>query len=365
MKKLKNKKFLISTIMTIILIIIGSVAYAYLQSQIGPGATARINVDPKTVDELKFSNCGDISLKMTQFNLTDGGSNLSDSTCAKATLRANNDTNSATQTYNVFVLIKSNDFVYSTAPTNTPEIIMTVTNPNNQAVTSINGLTYVTSGGVSGFDVTTKSGSIQIASNYSITSNSSTTPTRQTWNITFTVMNLATNQSANSGHKFNAIAVIQKDSVLEIADYWNNTSSGSSAYYTFPNKPATSYSLLSQLLSNYSTPNPDFAVYIKTTLTEHQVCMYYNSHQFCMDANFYDTSPATTLTKLQTQMTAALGVSPVECRLYDDGASCDYSSNSGLYCSAYTSGAGCISFLSGQCNICSVSPDGTARCFCD
>ena len=40
-------------------------------------------------------------------------------------------------------------------------------------VTSISGLTYVTSGDVSGFDITTKTGTFMIAEDYAITTTSS------------------------------------------------------------------------------------------------------------------------------------------------------------------------------------------------
>ena len=206
MKKLKNKKFIVPTIITLILIVLGSVAYAYFQGQIGPGATASISVDPKTVDEMKFSDCGAIDIHLTQANLAEGGNNVSDSTCAKVTLRANNDTNSATGKYSLGVSINSNNFVYSTAPTNTPEIIMSVTNPSGNPVTTISGLTYTTVKGVSGFDITTKTGTIQIADEYTISANA--TPTTQQWTITFTVINLDTNQAANAGKEMHAEIVM-------------------------------------------------------------------------------------------------------------------------------------------------------------
>ena len=222
MKDKKTNRILI-IILVFALLIIGTISYAYFQGQIGEGQTVDTTIQSKTTDALTFSDCGPVNLSLNQFNFADGDGNKSDDTCVTAILRANNNTNSATLTYDVYLSI-NNDFVYSTAPTNTPEIIMSVTNPNNQVVTSISGLTYVTSGGVSGFDVTTKNGLIQIASDYSITSNSSTTPTRQTWNITFTVMNLSTNQAANSGHRFKAKALITRsDFEVEYASCTNPT----------------------------------------------------------------------------------------------------------------------------------------------
>ena len=50
---------------------------------------------------------------------------LSDSTTGSAILRANNTTNSATATYNIYLIIESNDFEYTTEE-GTPELLLNV-----------------------------------------------------------------------------------------------------------------------------------------------------------------------------------------------------------------------------------------------
>ncbi|MBO7080048.1 MAG: hypothetical protein J6W64_09610, partial [Bacilli bacterium] len=203
----KYKSYIIIAVITLLIIVIGFTA-AYFQAQVGSGATANVTVTTKTTDVLTFSKGNDINITATQANFGSGSGNKTGSTTASATLLANNDTNSATQTYNVYLLITNNNFVYTTDPTNTPELMLTITNPNNQSVTSLTGLTYTTSGGVSGFDITEKDGLIQIASNYTITSTGTKT---DTWNVTVSLINLNSDQQLNTGKTFSARLIIQKE----------------------------------------------------------------------------------------------------------------------------------------------------------
>ena len=92
------------------------------------------------------------------------------------TVNSTNDT--AEYTYWVYFNITDNTLIYSDG--STPEVILSVTDPIGNEVTSIEGLTYGTYNGVTGFDVTTKKGIFTIATNYPITSNSSTNATEQT-----------------------------------------------------------------------------------------------------------------------------------------------------------------------------------------
>ncbi len=213
----KSKEYLIIAIAILSVITIGFTV-AYFQGQIGSGATANVTVTTKTTDVLTFNKGNDINITVTQANFGQGAGNRTGSTTATATLLANNDTNSATNTYNVYLLITNNNFEYTTTPTNTPELMLTITNPNNEAVTSISGLTYTTSGGVSGFDITTKNGLIQIASNYSITSTGTKT---DTWNVTVTLVNLNSDQQLNTGKTLSARVIIQKEEYEYQVSYAN------------------------------------------------------------------------------------------------------------------------------------------------
>lgn len=63
-------------------------------------------------------------------------------------------------------------------------------------------LDYVTSGGISGFDITAKTGTFNVASLYEIASNSSTEDTVQEWIFTVSFINLDTNQADNGGKTY-------------------------------------------------------------------------------------------------------------------------------------------------------------------
>ena len=213
----KLEKYLIIGAIAIFAII--SATYAYFQAQLGNGASANVDLDTSTTDSLTFDVGDDISLSINQFNFGVGAGNLTSNTTASATLLANNASNTATYNYYVYFRINSNEFVYTTED-NKPEIILTVTDPEGNPVTSIDGLTYVpnvqttTSDGstqtVSGFDITTASGTFAVASAYSITADS-TTPTTQNWNFTATFINLDSDQQGNTGKTMDAEIIIQED----------------------------------------------------------------------------------------------------------------------------------------------------------
>ena len=198
--KVKNKKIIVITLLLIIFI---GVTLAYVISQISDGAIGKANVTADTTDNLQFNVDKDISLNPTQFNVPVGGGGLSDTAIGTATLLANSTNKTATYDYYVYFNIKSNNYIYTTEDQK-PEIVLTITDPTGEAVTSIEGLTYITTQNadgseVKGFDITTKSDIFNVTSNYEITSNSSTDATVQDWTFTVTFINLTTNQSDNGG----------------------------------------------------------------------------------------------------------------------------------------------------------------------
>ncbi len=348
----KKSKTIVTIILAIITFTIIGFSYAYFQGQIGAGATANVNVISKTTDVLTFSKGNDISFTITQANFGSGAGNRTGSTTATATLLANNDTNSATQTYNVYFKIENNAFVYSTAPTNTPELLLTVTNPSGSAVTSISGLTYTTVNGISGFDITNKRGLFKIASNYSITSSSSSTATNQTWNITVTCINLSSDQQANAGKFFAGKIIIQKNAITTY--YWNDDYVGV-YYYSYPLGQKRHYSNQTWVSGtpNISTnmydflADSDYAVYIKTT-NRHEAC-FFRLKEFCIGNNYWagtigvNSAEASVKTKekLQKEMEATFG---------SNGVSCSSFNNSSAYCHYDDYG-------------CTVKSDGVSYCY--
>ena len=208
-KKIDRKKLEIIIIgVATILIALFSVSYAYFEHQLSGSVNENVEITTDRADRLNFNVNKEISLNINQFNFGVGAGNLSDSAVATATLLANNTNNTATYTYYVYFRINSNDYIYTTADQK-PEIILTVTDPTGAPVTEIEGLTYNQELG--GFDITTANGTFAVASAYTITSNSSTTPTTQNWQFSATFINLDTDQGENAGKNMDAEIIIQQN----------------------------------------------------------------------------------------------------------------------------------------------------------
>ena len=219
-------------IIGLLFILVARVTYAFLAPVINKAQTNVVGTTD-TVDDFKFELGDALKLDASPTTLKENGSNYTTRTTAKALLKANSTKNTATFNYYVYFQIKSNTFTYSDG--STPEIILTVTDPNGDEITSIDGLTYGTFNGVSGFDVTTKKGLFNIANNHEITSNSSTTYTTQSWTIKITYLNLSIDQSANFGNSMEVNVHITKNEKVLLTDYvisqYTGTQGENSLYY--------------------------------------------------------------------------------------------------------------------------------------
>ena len=216
-KKIKSNKplaILSVLILGVFIVLIARITYAFLAPIIND-AKANIVVKGDTVDEFKLSVGDPIKMDATPTTLKEDGTNYVASTTATASLKANSTKNKATYGYYLYFKLENNTFKYSDG--STPEIILTITNPNGEEVTSIDGLTYGTFSGVSGFDVTTQNGLFNIANNYQITSNSSTTTTKHDWKITLTYLNLPVDQSSNYGNSMEVSVLLQKEEIIQTA----------------------------------------------------------------------------------------------------------------------------------------------------
>ena len=219
---MKNKKAIILSVIaviTLLALIIGA-TYAYFQAGGGDGTSANLRVTTYTTDIITFEVGSNINIETNATLFSQGKGNASGTTFARATLTANNKTNSATENYNLFLNISDNTFVYS-VDTNTPELILTIKDKSNNEVTSIEGLTYkaVTDGKgttIKGFDITNKNGLLALF-NKDITTTSKTV---EEWNVTVTFVNYNKDQTKNAGKKFDAQLIISKDN---FSDYTPNT----------------------------------------------------------------------------------------------------------------------------------------------
>ena len=218
-KKIKNNQVLYVLsilIIGILLLLIARITYAYLAPRI-QSALGNVTTISDTVDDFKLELGQPLSLNATSTTLPESGSNLVVTSTEIAKLKANSTKKTANYNYYLYLQITNNTFKYSDGTT--PEIILTITDPNGNEITSLDNLTYGTYNGVSGFDVTTKTGLFAIANNYEITSNSSTTYTEHDWNITLTYLNLNIDQSSNYGNSFETKLYLQKEEKeLTIAD---------------------------------------------------------------------------------------------------------------------------------------------------
>lgn len=234
--KIKNNKVL--SILSVLIIglffiLVTRITYAYLAPVINDAQTNVVG-STDTVDDFKFELGNPLKINATPTTLKENGSNYTTSTTAKALLKANSTKKTATFNYYVYFQIKSNTFKYSDG--STPEIILTVTNPNGDEITSIDGLTYGTFNGVSGFDITTKKGLFNIANNHEITSNSSTSYTTQSWTIKITYLNLSIDQSTNFGNSMDVnVYITKKEKILTLAEHvisqYTGTQGDNALYY--------------------------------------------------------------------------------------------------------------------------------------
>ena len=234
---MQNKKQIILSIIAIVtlaILVIGA-SFAYFAAQGDTSAQTSATVKTYTVDVFSFETGDPISFSLNQENFASGVGNQTGSTFAKAILTANNKTNTATDHYNLYLNISENTFTY-TQNENTPEILLTITDGTNP-VTNITSLTYktVTDGkgnSISGYDITNKTGLIELFSNREITTTSTKT---ENWNITVTFINYNADQSKNAGNTFSGKVLIQKEKITLLADYvisqYTGTQGDNGIYY--------------------------------------------------------------------------------------------------------------------------------------
>ena len=220
MENKKTKIISIISIIALVIIMIGA-TYAYFAAQTGEGSQTDIRINANTVDTLTFETGDSITLTLNQENFAEGNGNQTGSTFAKALLTANSKTNTATQNYYLYLSIYTNTFGYS-INTDTPELILSITDSDGNAVTNISSLTYKTvtdasGASISGYDITGVTGLVTILDNREITAN----PRKEEqWNITITMINYNADQSKNAGKNFGAKVVVKKGGYNPtIADY--------------------------------------------------------------------------------------------------------------------------------------------------
>ena len=203
MNNKKNLVFMVIGAITLIAVTLGA-TYAYFTAQSGGSGNIDTDVITGTTDNLSFSFGDMINIYATEENFAQGMGSISDSTTGQAILKANNTTNEATARYNIYLIIENNDFVYTTEE-GTPEIVLNVTDPNGNKVENITGLVHYENG----FDITTRTGGFLLVPDYEISATD--TQTVQDWNIEVTLVNLDSDQNANTGKSLTGKLYITQD----------------------------------------------------------------------------------------------------------------------------------------------------------
>ena len=155
----RKSKILIIVAVAILAVFIIGTTYAYFQATGNTSSSTDVKVLTATTDLLNFKFGKDINLGITQSEFAKGAGNKSDSTTGVATLSASNSQNieSTTDRYNIYFVIETNDFEYTTDDA-TPELLLKVTDPNGNEVENITGLVHTENG----FDITTRTGGFLI-----------------------------------------------------------------------------------------------------------------------------------------------------------------------------------------------------------
>lgn len=220
MLKIDGRKLLLTVLFVLILItlalLIGRISYGYLAPNLGDDVVSSGDITANG-DTLIFKKGGALSLKATTDNFYTSKGNLTDRTNPKAILIAkkgdNGEVVSATANYNVGVNISSNTFNYTTE-SNTAELILTVRDESGTIIDNvIDGLPFTEVNGISGYDITGKTGIFSIDNNHVITSNDSRVGNTQEWTFTLTLINLDTDQSLNENASLVMNIILQTDEI--------------------------------------------------------------------------------------------------------------------------------------------------------
>ena len=215
MQKVTKRNIALAIIFLLILVVVALLIGNFTFSYLGADISDDVNTQGETTasgDTIIFSSGNTLSLHATTDNFNATSGNLTDTTNPSVRLIASSRTNSATATYFAGIRIYENTYTYSSGTT--AEVILTVRDENGALLeASSDELPYVTVNGVSGFDITGKTGAFNIATEHPISTTSSTNGTTHTWTFTLTFVNLETDQSINENANLEMEVVLQQDRI--------------------------------------------------------------------------------------------------------------------------------------------------------
>lgn len=323
---MKNRKVILTSIIVAVLIIatLGA-TYAYFQAKVESGSSTSVKVTASTLDSLTFATGNPIELEANQTNFASGQGNIVGSTYASATLIANNASNTATSTYNMYLNISDNNFAYSQSSTY-PELILKIkNNSTNEEVTSIEGLNYVSTTDakgttITGFDITTKVGLVNLFNGKEIKTATGQTTITAKWDITIQFVNYAKDQTSNENKFFNAQVLIGSDQYEEnnspMINYLSISRSASGDNF-YNLKVALNTNVATSEISEYH-----YGIVETNSLTEiNNVSKNYKIMPLAKDPSDLDTSDTCTAKKDYTTLeyvTTNLSSNSFSCLSYSD-----------------------------------------------
>ncbi len=203
-----NKKRNILLIIIFLLIVTLSITFAYYITGVGGRAETEIKGDTFLAEQLEFTSGTPISIVSSDDNFNPTTGSLSGTTTATVTLHPGDDTALMSRGYAAYFEITNNEYVYTTVE-ETPEMVLTILDPEGNEVTDIPGLEHVsvfdfkTNTNITGFDITTVTGKYFVGYDMLVL-NDLENSVSETWDITITFVNLDSVQNSNAQRTLNS-----------------------------------------------------------------------------------------------------------------------------------------------------------------
>ena len=203
MENRKNTILLTVIAVATLLVAVVGATFAYFTAQGGSSVQTPVNVNTAQTSNGSFVTNGQITINANQENFYEGAGNQTSTATATVTYTASS-TAASNFCYTVGLQVTANNFVYTTAPTNTPELTFTARKSANaadltSATTMINQRDITT---------TTASTTIQVPNTaegsefiHKIDATEGQTINDQ-WDFTVTLVNLSSDQNENTGKSF-------------------------------------------------------------------------------------------------------------------------------------------------------------------
>lgn len=184
---------------TLLVTMIGA-TFAYFTAQTGGGTNADVTVTTSSSDSLEYGSFKPIVINANQTNFGKGMGDQKDSTTGNVTLKANKNA-AATYCYTVSLNVTANNLEYTTE-TKTPELTFTISKKTGSEETVViyndHDITELAAGNKA-LTIPVTTGGTELI--HKITAAADTT-TSDVWTATVTLVNLNTDQQANTNKSF-------------------------------------------------------------------------------------------------------------------------------------------------------------------